>query len=44
MLKPDVHRTEARAAVLHKRRLSASGGALYDGRLRRALTLTPLVL
>jgi hypothetical protein len=29
--------TEAQAAVMHKRRLSASGVALYNGRLRRAL-------
>ncbi|XER12733.1 hypothetical protein SATMO3_29620 [Sporomusa aerivorans] len=29
---------------MHKRRLSASGGAVYNGRLRRALRLAPFVL
>ncbi|WP_188400149.1 hypothetical protein [Sporomusa sp. GT1] len=35
---------ETRTAVMHKRRLSASGAALYDGRPRRALHPAPFVL
>ncbi|MCM0761017.1 hypothetical protein M7775_20930 [Sporomusa sphaeroides DSM 2875] len=32
-----VNFAEARAAVMHKRRLSAGGAVLYDGRPRRVL-------
>ena len=39
LLKPSVNSFEAQAAVMHKRRLSASGGALYNGRLCRAFDL-----
>lgn len=36
--------TEAQTAVMHKRRLSASGEALYNGRLHRALYPAPFLL
>ena len=40
---PGVNSAKAQAAVMHKRRLSASGEALYDGRLCRALYLTSFI-